>query len=477
MNRQALERAISFIDTWLPYRFERLEMPGFVVAIAHDNEILFEKAFGLANIERGTPMSTDHIFRIASHSKTFAATAIMQLAEKKLLNIDECVVNYVPWIREHRDPRINNVTIRQLMTHSAGIIRDGLNANYWALAESFWTEQQFKEELLKALLVFDNNRQMKYSNVGYTLLGTVIEQVSGQSFKSYVQANIIEPLNLEQTGPDYDEAMLDKSVTGYSRRDVEKQRLPLTQKIDTMAMSSATGFYSTAADMCKYFAAHFVGSGKLISDESKKEMQRPQWAVQNSLERESYGLGFCLVNAGARKTFGHGGGFPGQITRSLCDPKDKLIVIVLTNCIDGEAKTMAKGIYAVIDQFVKSAQHKDNASLEQLRRFQGRFMNLWSELDIVENGGNLLAVHPNSWTPFGKDQDIEKLVRVDDCTLKVEYADGYSAEGETVKYEFEDSLVKSIKYAGTDMLPEAEYNKAVARVKKGAAVICVPTSQ
>jgi CubicO group peptidase (beta-lactamase class C family) len=127
---------------------------------------------------------------------------------------------------------------------------------------------------MQAHLILDNNIQMKYSNIGYTLLGCLVEEVAGMPFDLYVQEKILAPLSLSDTGTDFRSELLPRLVTGYTRRNQQKERLPITENIDTRAMASATGFYSTAADMCKYFVAQFVGSGKLLTDESKKEMQR-----------------------------------------------------------------------------------------------------------------------------------------------------------------------------------------------------------
>jgi D-alanyl-D-alanine carboxypeptidase len=133
MFKEIVSQAVPFIDHWLQFRYARLEMPGFVVAISIDGKVEFLKAYGYADAEKGEPMTTDHVFRIASHSKTFAATAIMQLAEERLLHIDEPVAKYVSWLRDHKDHRMEKVTIRQLMSHSAGMIRDGKDANFWQL--------------------------------------------------------------------------------------------------------------------------------------------------------------------------------------------------------------------------------------------------------------------------------------------------------------------------------------------------------
>ncbi len=463
MPTKGLKRAAAFLDGWLQYRYKRLDIPGFVVAIASKGDIVFKKAYGFADLERSVKMTTNHIFRVASHSKTFSATAVMQLAEQKKLSIDEPICNYLEWLKVHKDPRMNRVTTRQLLSHSAGVIRDGLDCNYWQMIDGFPDEGVFIEEMKKADLVLDSNLKMKYSNFGYTLIGCLIETISGVSYHEYVDKNIISKLGLKATGPEFEEKIMASLVTGYTRKE-DGRRLPCDKRSNTRAMAAATGFFSTASDLIKYFNAQMVGSGKLLSDESKKEMQRTQWRVMDIPDFEEYGLGLEISYSNDRRLFGHGGGFPGQITKTFCDPDNGLIVVVLTNCIDGDARTIARGILSVIDHFERSDQCCDAATLGQLRPFQGIFRGLWGDLGIVENGPHLAAVNPDVWSPFGADQSVQILERIDDSTLKVARAGGFDNPGELVHYEFDEhDNVKALRYGGSHMWPDEEYRQYLSK--------------
>lgn len=524
MKRQVLRRAIAYIESWLQYRFARTILTGLVVAIAHEGELLFRRAYGYADVERKEAMTVDHIFRIASHSKTFAATAVMQLAEKGALDIDQPIVKYLPWLKEHKDPRMQLVSARQLLSHSAGFLRDGSDPNFWELSFPFPDADLFKRDLMKSDLVFDNNTRMKYSNFAYTLVGLLIEEVSGMSFHQYVEKHILEPLGLDDTGAELTPEILPRLVTGYSRPDAQKDRLPIDKNINTRAMASATGFYSTALEMCQYFNNQFVGSHTLLSDESKKEMQRTQWEVSNARNNEEYGLGYQIDYTDHRRLFGHGGGFPGQRTRTLCHEEDRLVVIILANCVDADPVSIGKGIYSIIDHFKKSDAEADPTTIDHLRKFQGRLSHLWGDLDIVEHGTKLIGVDPNSWFPLEPDQDYQELELVDVTrsngnlmhsagddgsttgapgegstgdahapassdkgtadggngrpradlgnVFKITRAFGYYSEGELVKFAFgAGGRVSSVNYAGYYYLPEANYEKSIASKKaRGAGI-------
>ncbi len=450
MNIKALDKSLNFIGSWLDFRYKHEEIPGYVIAIAYKGKVIFNEAYGYADLQKQTKLTPQHIFRIASHSKTFTATTIMQLQEKDKLRIDDYVIQYLPWLKEHKDKRWRKVTIRQLMSHGAGVIRDGLNADYRQLDKPFPNEREFRKEILEAELVIDTNIKLKYSNFGYVLLGYLIEAVSGQPYNKYVTENIVNPLGLKNTGPEYTAAIKDKIVTGYTRRDINKTRIPIAQ-IDTHAMSPAAGFYSTTEDLCAYFTAHMVGSKNLLSDESKKEMQRVQWHAEghNQQAHEDYGLGIEIVFADKRRTIGHGGGFPGHSTMSMADPKDELVVVVLTNCIDGPVGWIAKSIYNIIDYYqnnTPSIKPKHDMS-----KLEGRYINLWSMTDIIVTGDKVIAAYPDSWELLAGPEELEY---VNETTLKVTVTSSFSSEDELVHFNFKNGKVETINYNGSTMWPE-----------------------
>ncbi len=453
MDERALERASSYIKGWLKFNYERDDIPGFVVAIAHNGKIIFNEAYGYANLEKKEKLTPQHLFRIASHSKTFTATAVMQLQEQGKLRIDDYAANYLPWLKKHKDVRWHKVTVRQLLSHGAGVIRDGLKSGYWELSYPFPDEGEFRNEILSADLVIDNNTKLKYSNFGYTLLGMIVTEISGMPYNQYVTENIVKPLSLINTGPEFSKTIESKLVTGYSKMGPHKKRLPVAN-IDTHAMSPATGFYSNSEDLCKYFSAHLLGTGKLLSDESKKEMRRVQWQAENTREKSEYGLGIEIEYVNKHRLLGHGGGFPGHITNSFFDPDNQLVVIVLTNANGSRVVRIAKGVIKVLDYFQKG---KKPAKWE---KYEGRYMNLWSNRDVVAVGEKLVLTTADSWEPF---EEAEELEHVKDDTFRIAKADSFSSFGENVEFKLgTNEKVKAMFYAGGIMLPEAKYMHLMA---------------
>ncbi len=445
LNRGALEQSVAFLQTWLSARFANLDLPGMAVAVSHRGSLLLNEAYGWADVERAVPLTPAHQFRVASHSKTFTATAVMLLAEDGRLRLDDPVAQHVAWLRGHRDPRWRHVTLRQLLSHGAGVMRDGRDTDYWQLERAFPDAERFQAEMLEAELVLDNNTRLKYSNYGYTLLGLVVEAASGQPYNQFVTERIVKPLGLRDTAPEYAPGM--NLATGYSRRENQRRR-PLPH-VSTHAMSPATGFCSTTADLARYFTAHMVGSGELLSDESKKEMQRTAWTAKTpgTAERTDYGLGMVIEPSGDRRRFGHSGGFPGFITLSSADPDRGLVVVALTNA-DGPAASIVKGIYQALDYFQDHAA--DAAPAHDGRRLEGHYANLWGEGLLVAVGNRMVVANPGSWEPFTAPEEMEF---VDEDTLRIVETSGFGSEGELVRFHWRDGQVETMRHAGSTMWP------------------------
>ncbi len=313
--------------------------------------------------------------------------------------------------------------------------------------------------------VYSASERFKYSNIGYSLLGAVVEAASGKPYNDFVRAEIVDRLGLQSTGPEPDQSIADRMATGYSSRRYGQERMAFPH-LDTRAMSAATGFYSTAEDLCRSGAAHFLGNEELLTDETKREMQHETWKVEGP-ETRHYALGFNVSEIGGRRMIGHGGGFPGFITYTCIDPVDQLVVSVLTNAIDGPAQSLATGVVKLINRATgtggssrdsrgDSANSAASSTPAELDRFTGRFFSLWSVLDIIRFGDQLCAIDPEMLDPT---IDVTELEVIDERTLRISKASGYASPGERVAFEFDGRGVPSVvQFAGGRYLPWASYH-------------------
>lgn len=168
--------------------------PGVAIGVLRDGQFIHRKAYGLADLEWGTPLRPDCSFRICSLSKQFTATAIMHLAEQGALSIEDRLEVYLPAF----DPRGRTVTLRHLLNHTSGI-RNHDEGQGPRTDRVNIPHERLLAEILAAPFDFEPGDQYRYCNSGYILLGAVIEAVSGQDFETFLKRAFFEPLGMAQT--------------------------------------------------------------------------------------------------------------------------------------------------------------------------------------------------------------------------------------------------------------------------------------
>jgi CubicO group peptidase (beta-lactamase class C family) len=423
----------DYVQSWLAFRQGYLRLPGVQAALLHDDAMVLSTAHGHADVERDVTLTPEHLFRVASHSKTFTATAVMQLHEAGRLRLDDPLGRWLPDLAAASAPAAD-VSLRELLSHSAGLVRDGADADHWQLLRPFPDSDRLGD-LGRAERVIPRNERFKYSNVGYALLGAVVEQASGTTYHDYLTEHVVDRLGLTRTGPELDPSRLDEYAVGYSALAYSGRRLPIAH-MGTAAMAAATGFCSTAEDLCRYAAAHFLGDERLLSDDSKRMMQHEWWDVEG-VEDGSYGLGFSVVKVGERRLVGHGGGYPGHSTRTMFDPVDRLALAVLTNAIDGPADGLARGVVKLVDLAGRTDEAEAHAPAPaDADRFCARLANLWGVSDVARLGDRLFLLDPTADDPSAA---VTRLSVVDERRLRMDNGPGYGSVGEEIEYDFDSS--------------------------------------
>ena len=450
----ATRQAIDYYEGWLAFQQPYLRVPGVQAAVLLEGEVLLSTAYGLADVERGVELTPRHLFRIASHSKTFTATAILQLAEQGALRLDDTAGSWVPYLAEQGSP-LAAVTLRELLSHSSGVYRDSADGDFWQLRRPFPDRFGLEQILLDPdAPVLARNERFKYSNIGYGLLGLVLEAASGTSYAEQLRRSVIDPLGLRDTGPERDHGRADDHAVAYTALSYAESRVPIDD-LDTGALAPATGFYSTASDLVTYFSAHFLGDERLLGDDAKRQMQLGVWDAGDDGERYALGLGTQTV--GARKLIGHDGGFPGHITCSVADPTAKLAVSVLTNAMDGPAQPLAHAAVRILDLACDDrARAGDKADDADLRRFTGRFASLTGVTDVALLGGRLFLLSAAAPDPV---EGAIELDVVDEHTLRMTGDKGFGSYGEPVRYRFAaDGTVESLRASsGMTLTPLARF--------------------
>ncbi len=386
----------------------------------------------------------------------FTATAVMQLVETGKIRLDDRVSAYIPWFKSNKDSRLAKVTIRQLLSHGSGFIRDGEECDYWQLLEPFPSGVSFRSQVTEGRVVYEVNERLKYSNYGFTALGFVIQKASGKSYNQYVSDHIVKPLRMRTTGPELDERSRQSLAVGYSRRVYGEARRPLPH-VSTHAMSSATGFYSSVEDLFRFGDALSFGNKTILSDDSKREMQRIHYQAEGDEEDKYYGLGMGIRKIGERKLVGHSGGFPGFATNTRIDPEERLVIVALTNAIDVPADGITQSMVEIINFFQDKAGAKQNRELD---RYTGRFHAMWGTIDVIRAADKLYAVWPTARSPFQQPTELEVKSKT---RLLIKKGNPYDSIGEDVTYRFDSTgKPRSIRWGGMSMYPWAEYKERFA---------------
>lgn len=386
-----LTHALGYIPQWLDYQRAVNDQPGVSLAIAHRGSIVLEHASGYADLGKKEPLTPRHRFRVASHSKTFTSVGIMLLREQGKIALDDRLGRFVTGLTSD----VANVTIAQLLSHSAGLMRDGLDGGQFSDRRPFLSEAEFRADLaLPQPLPPATN--FKYSNHGFALLGKVIEQVTGERYCDWIARNVVEASGLRETAPDYTASKSLPLARGHTMREPFGRRYVIPSDNLTNDMASATGFVATASDLATFFAglSPTCDTG-ILKRESRREMTRRHWRDAHSQFERYYGLGTISGPVGPWSWVGHAGGFQGTLTRTILIPDQDITISILTNALDGLANVWFEGVIHIL-----RVMHGLGAPTAQTQGWTGRWWGLWGAFDLVPGKDRVLVAAPGQNMPF-----------------------------------------------------------------------------
>jgi CubicO group peptidase (beta-lactamase class C family) len=440
-----LKAALDYIPDWIALQMRLADQPGCVIAIAHKGQIVLEQAFGVADLGSGEKMTPRHRFRIASHSKSFTAAGIMKLREQGRLKLDDPVGAYVKGL----NPEIAQATIAQLLSHSAGLIRDGADSGQFIDRRPFYDASQLMADFAKDPAIAPNTR-FKYSNHGFGLVGLVIQAVVAEPYRSWIKREIVNAAGLKETEPDMPLANGTPFAPGHGSKLLLGRRAIIPGDYATHAIAPAAGFVSTASDVARFFGQLSpLAKTSALSVASRREMTRPQWRNPHSGVEEHYGLGIKSGSLGGWDYFGHGGSLQGYISCTSVLPKQDLSICVLTNASNGWAGPWVEGAIHILREFSKRG-----APSRKLRDWNGRWWGFAGAADLVAMGDIVLIADPQAWNPFAQAAEIEMTGK---DKGRIVLANGYASHGEKVR-RIRDNAgdVTEVWLAGWKLLPEAQ---------------------
>jgi CubicO group peptidase (beta-lactamase class C family) len=307
-------------DKMLSGQFRASET-GATVLIARKGEIIYTKAFGMANLELGVPMQPDHVFRIGSITKQFTAIAILQLMEQGKLDLQDSITRFIP----DYPMQGNNITIEHLLTHTSGIQDYAAMKDTVQRAKMDFKPNEMTNYFKNQPMRFASGSKWEYSNSNYFLLGYIIEKITGKTYAEYLEEHFFRPLHMTRSLYADDIKIIQNRAGGYSHGEngVENASpLSMTQPY------AAGAIQSTVADLFKWHQA--VHTYKLV----KKETLDKAWAKYKLTNgtATAYGYGWRLGYVYDSPSVWHGGLINGFITMEMYLPREEVFVAVFSNC-------------------------------------------------------------------------------------------------------------------------------------------------
>ena len=336
-DRAALiARVDSLVADYMTVR----KAPAVSVALLRGSDTLVMKGYGLASQEAHRPATASTVYRIGSITKQFTSAAIMRLAEKGKLSLDDDMSKYLPDfpLQDHK------VTIRQLLNHTSGIhsyTADSMWAKTWA---QDLTPRQIVDFVAKTPFDFAPGAGYRYNNTGYVLLGMILDKVTGQSYAAHLQSEFFTPLGLRQTGYCPSRTTDTTHAAGY---DVQGDRVQSAAYLSMTHPYSAGALCSTVRDLVKWQRA--LATGGVVTTTSLARMTTPD-TIGYSGPPLRYGYGLAPGQLQGKRSVGHGGGVHGFTTASIYYPDDSVNVVVFTNSNTGPdplAANIARAVFGM----------------------------------------------------------------------------------------------------------------------------------
>jgi D-alanyl-D-alanine carboxypeptidase len=344
MDSVALASVLPQIQARVGELAAQHHQPGVAAGIVNDQELAWSAGFGFADLASERRPDQDTLFRVGSITKTFTATAIMQIRDQGKLRLDDPLVRHIPEFSAARARfgTVEDVTLRRLLTHRSGLVGEP-PLDHWQTL-NFPSVEEMIAALPNTEVVIAPDSAFKYSNLAFALLGEVVARVSGRPYVDYVQSEILAPLGMNSSTFAVSEALRPRLATGYDPSPFADA--PQASKHPIInGMASAGQLYSSVADLAKWVALQFrtdvpAREGEqVLAGRSVAEMHQP-----NAME-PNWDAGYCLSWMGIRRGdnvyLGHGGGIHGFITQVLFNLQHRVGAIVLTNSGAGVPQAIA----------------------------------------------------------------------------------------------------------------------------------------
>lgn len=319
---------------------------GLAVGVVEDIRLVYAHGFGVMKSgEPDKPVTPQTLFHMASITKLFVATSVMQLMEEGKVDLDAPVTRYLPYFRL-KDPRYKSITVRHMLTHTSGM--PDVDDYLWNKPEyDDGALERYVRSLTDRRLRWEPGSKFAYSNMAYEVLGDLVAKVSGVTLEDYVDAHILKPLGMSSSTLLIEKADPAKLAAGHRKSKDGTVKVVKFYPYNR-AHTPSSDLHSNVEDMARWAMANLnrgeLDSHRILRSSTYDLMWKP--AVQRD-PHNSVGISWFLGQTGSQKTVFHNGGDDGFRSRLLLIPARKTAILFMTNCEHANLKTIDDAVLRV----------------------------------------------------------------------------------------------------------------------------------
>ena len=380
------------LERFIQHEMADKDLPALSIALVDDQNTVWARTFGQSDPERKIPATTETVYRIGSVSKLFTDIAIMQLVERGVLDLDKPVTEYIPEFQP-KNPFNKPLTLRQLMSHRSGLLREPPVGNYFETSEPSLADTVLS--LNQTELVCEPEARTKYSNAGIAVVGYILEKIQDKPFAEYMKGAVLGPMGLERSSFAPEPGLIKDLAKAYMRTlDGDMFVAPTFE----LGMSPAGCMYSTVIDLSRFISV-LISRGKgvrgpVVQPETLEKMWSPQYAEPG--QKEGFGLGFRVSEIEGQRCVSHNGAIYGFATALNVLPEAKLGVSVVTT-LDGAnsvtERLAQRALKLMLD--MKAGKGLESMELtqpvppEMITKLEGCYSSEKSSVELIEKEGEL----------------------------------------------------------------------------------------
>jgi CubicO group peptidase (beta-lactamase class C family)/D-alanyl-D-alanine dipeptidase len=368
------------------------ELPALSIALVDDQAIVWARGFGFANPQGKVPATAETVYRVGSVSKLFTDLAVMRLVEQGTLELDAPVSRYLPDFKP-ANPFGKPITLRQLMAHRSGLVREPPVGNYFDPTAASLAGTV--ASLNQTALIYPPETRIKYSNAAIATVGYVLQTTQKEPFARYLQRTLLEPLGMKKSSFEPTPA-LKKDLAAAPMWTYHGRRF--AAPTFELGMTPAGSMYSTVLDLGRFVSVVFASGrgpgGPILKPETLEAMETPQFAKAG--EKGGFGIGFQLGELQGQRRLGHGGAIYGFSTELAALPDARLGVVVVcsrdvSNAVTRRIADIALGQMLAVRQGKPLPPIVETTPLkpEVARQLSGHYRSGDKVVDLIELGGKL----------------------------------------------------------------------------------------